>query len=40
MGNPSCQHREAAAAEAKEADKGDDSEVYKDDSKQTKPKPK
>ena len=32
--------REAAAAEAKEADKGDDIGVKKDDSKQAKPKPK
>ena len=32
--------REAAAAEAEEADKGDDSEVDKDDSKQAKLKPK
>ena len=32
--------REAVAAEAKEADKGDDGEVDKDDSKQAKLKPK
>ena len=32
--------REAAAGEAEEADKGDDGEVYKDDSKQAKLKPK
>ena len=32
--------RETAAAEAKEADKGDDIGVDKDDSKQAKPKPK
>ena len=32
--------REAAAAEAAEADKGDDHEVDKDDSKQAKPEPK
>ena len=32
--------REAAAAEAKEADKDDDGEVNKDDSKQAKLKPK
>ena len=40
MGNPSGQHQGSAAAEAEEADKGDDSEVNKDDSKQTKLKPK
>ena len=32
--------RKAAAAEAEEAEKGDDGEVNKDDDKQAKPKPK
>ena len=39
MGSPSCQYQ-AAAAEAEEAEKGDDGEVDKDDDKQTKLKPK
>ena len=40
MGSPSCQYQKGSAAEAEEAERGDDGEVNKDDDKQTKLKPK